>query len=130
MGMPVYVSPLKYSLKSFDQRISRGIIDANGKLLPGQADVEFTPPTLEELCRSLKFEEDESRIDMSITYIFRRKKPPQPTTIATRLSAPVLRTLCLRYANDPTGSKAEMASRLVSTLSERMIDRFVDCCAS
>lgn len=124
-GYAAHKTFLATSVDYLLQRISRGILNASGNLNAGQAQIPFTPPTLQELCSSLDFEEDETRIVAALKYMFEGKKKPKATTAAQRCSAPVLRTLCLRYANDPSGTKVVMAQRLVSDSDTHIARKFL-----
>lgn len=80
--------------------------------MPGQEDIPFIAPPLEEICKSLSLDADEARIKSAALYIF--EEDLDTKVILRRVKAPTLRTLCLRHLNDPTGTRAQMIEKLVS----------------
>lgn len=67
---------------------------------------------MQDVCKTLKFEEDESVVKMAYKLIF--ESETSPATILRKVNVPALRTLSFRLCKDPLGSKAILIQRLVS----------------
>lgn len=67
---------------------------------------------MEDVCKTLKFEEDEVVVKLAYTLIF--ESETSPATILRKVNVPALRTLSFRLCKDPLGAKAILLQRLVS----------------
>lgn len=98
--------------KPFLQRISRGIIDAQGRVSPEFQGIPFQPPSAEEVRKSLEIEVDEGVIASAYSAVYNRAI--QPTAVKNKVNAPALRALCLRANLDAiVETKMIMIERLV-----------------